>query len=89
MVVVVLIYEGVCTTAPDSNPANNEREEGQVRVPLWGDVDDNGKVDILDVKKVKLAYSKLIVLPLADIDGNGKIDILDVKKEKLIYSGLI
>jgi len=89
MVVVVLIYEGVCTTAPDSNVDNNVREEGQVRVPLWGDVDDNGVVNILDLKKVKLAYSKLIEEPMADIDGNGKIDILDVKKEKLIYSGLI
>jgi len=73
----------------ETNTANNEKVDGQLTVRLWGDVDGNGLVNILDVKKVKLAYSKLIDEPFADIDGNGKIDILDVKKEKLIYSGLI
>lgn len=58
-------------------------------VTIAGDVDGDGKVDILDVKSVKLAYSGIIVEPMADIDGDGEINSLDVKKVKLIYSGLI
>jgi len=63
--------------------------DGTVKVRPLGDVDDNGKVNILDLKKVKLAYSLLIDEPMADIDGDGDIDILDLKKVKLAYSGLI
>jgi len=73
----------------DVNPADNEKVDGQVKVRLWGDVDGNGVISILDLKKVKLAYSKLIVEPLADLDGNGLINVLDVKKMKLIYSGAL
>jgi len=54
-----------------------------------GDVNRDGEVNILDVKKVKLAYSGLIEEPRADLDDNGVVNILDVKKVKLIYSGIL
>jgi len=74
---------------PDINPANNQFVYGQVKVRLWGDVDDNGAINILDLKKVKLALSLLIDEPFADLDGDCDVDILDLKKDKLILSGLI
>jgi len=71
-------------------PISHRTLDGSVTVlRSWGDVDGNGRIDILDVKKVKLAYSGIIVEPFADLDDNGVIDILDVKKIKLIYSGLL
>jgi len=73
----------------DSNTANNQLIYGQVKVRLWGDVDDNGAINILDLKKVKLALSLLIVEPFADLDGDCDVDILDLKKDKLILSGLL
>ena len=56
---------------------------------LLGDVNNDGVVDVLDVKKVKLAASGLIEEPNADLDGNGVVDIYDVKRVKLAYSGLL
>jgi len=84
-----LIVDGVSTLIPDSNLANNEFVYGLVKVRLWGDVDGNGAINILDLKKVKLALSLLIVEPFADLDGDCDADILDLKKDKLLLSGLL
>jgi len=73
----------------DINPDDNEKVDGQVKVGLWGDVNGDGKIDILDLKLVKLAYSGYIDEPMADLDGDGEITILDLKKMKLIYSGYL
>jgi len=77
------------TVPNETNTGDNTMVDGVIRVRMRGDVDGNGEVNILDVKKVKLAYSGFIVEPLADIDGSGVIDILDLKMVKLIYSGLL
>jgi len=68
--------------------ASTTRIDGWVAVTIVGDVNGDGVVNILDVKKVKLAYSGVIEEPMADIDGNGVIDILDVKEIKFIYSDI-
>jgi len=73
----------------DSDLGNNEKVDGQVYVRLWGDVDGNGVVNILDLKLVKLAYSGYLDEPMADMDGNGVVNILDLKKMRLIYSGAL
>jgi len=54
-----------------------------------GDINGDGVVNILDVKRFKLAYSGLIEEPRADINGDGVVNILDLKKMKLIYSGIL
>jgi len=69
--------------------ASDEFVDGQVRIRLWGDVDDSGTINILDLKLVKLVYSNLIVNPFADLDGNCNVNILDVKLVKLLFSGLL
>jgi len=74
----------------DTNPSDNEKIDGQLELRLWGDVNGDGVINILDLKLVKLAYSGLIDEPMADLDGDGPlITILDVKIMKLIYSGLL
>ena len=56
------------------------------RARALGDINGDGVVNILDVKRVKMAYSDLVEEPRADIDGDGVVNILDLKKMKLIYS---
>jgi len=56
---------------------------------IRGDVNHDGETDILDVKLVKLAYSKVIEYSYADLDNNGVINILDLKLVKLAYSGFL
>jgi len=73
----------------ETDTTDNTFKDGCVLVTVPGDVDGNGECNILDVKKVKLAYSGWIKEPNADIDDNGEINILDLKKEKLIYSGML
>jgi len=68
---------------------NLSTHEIAIQYGIIGDVNENGEVDILDVKLVKLAYSGWIEEPNADIDNNGVINILDLKKVKLAYSGFL
>jgi len=71
------------------NQADNTLIDGTVKINRMGDVNSDDKVNILDVKLVKLAYSGIIQLPSADVNGDGVINILDVKLVKLAYSGII
>ena len=73
----------------ETDTADNTYTDGTVEVRVWGDVDGNGYVNILDVKKVKLAWSGITVEPFADLDGNGAVDVLDLKLVKLIYGGVL
>lgn len=52
---------------------------------LPGDIDGDGKISILDLKRVKLALAGLIAEPEADLDGDGLVTILDLKKLQRIY----
>jgi hypothetical protein len=74
------------TLFDDTNPTNNEIIDGTVKVRPLGDVNDDGKITITDVKLVVLAYSGIIVEPYADLNGDGKVAISDVKLIYLIYS---
>lgn len=56
---------------------------------LLGDMDGNGKIDILDVKLVRLAYSGLIELPSADVNGDGEVNVLDLRLVQLALSGIL
>jgi len=73
----------------ENDTDDNTMVDGTIRVRIMGDLNDDGVINILDLKRVKLAYSGYIVEPFADIDGNGEVNILDVKIEKLIYSGIL
>ncbi|MBR3611185.1 MAG: leucine-rich repeat protein [Oscillospiraceae bacterium] len=49
---------------------------------LYGDIDGNGKINVLDANMVRRATAKLAELSdeqtaAADVDGNGKINVLD------------
>ncbi len=49
---------------------------------VYGDIDGNGKINIMDANLVRRATAKLVTLDenqvkAADVDGNGKINILD------------
>jgi len=52
---------------------------------LPGDIDGDGNISILDLKRVKLALAGLIAEPEADLDGDGLVTILDLKKLQRIY----
>lgn len=53
---------------------------------LLGDVNEDGTVDSLDVKLVKLTLSGWIVEPRADVNGDGSFNNLDVKLVRLAVS---
>jgi len=80
----------------ENNTTNNILTDGTVEVILYGDVNGDGKVNVLDVKKVKLAYSGFILPPdpvwyrtAALAEPEDVLNVLDVKKMKQIYSGII
>jgi len=73
----------------ETDEIDNTLIDGWVLVTVPGDVNGDGECNILDIKRVKLAFSGWIVEPNADLDDNGEINILDLKKVKLIYSGYI
>jgi len=56
---------------------------------LFGDLNYDGVVNVLDIKLVKLAYSGLVELSSADVNGDGQVDLLDVKLVRLIYSDIV
>ncbi|MDO5434644.1 transglutaminase domain-containing protein [Eubacterium sp.] len=54
---------------------------------IKGDLDGNGKVDIMDARKAKRAAMKDVVLKpdelkAADLNGDGKVDIMEARKIK-------
>jgi Polysaccharide lyase len=52
---------------------NSRADTGQVRL---GDLDSNGKVDVLDLSKLLSNFNK--VTSLGDVDGDGKVTITDM-----------
>jgi hypothetical protein len=73
---------------------------GQVRIRLWGDVNDNGRVTLNDVAILDLIYSGIIPGPpyvdpttgrelYPDVNGDCYVTLADIGKLDLIYSGII
>jgi hypothetical protein len=72
--------------------------DGSVSVPLadiyGGDTDNSGKIDLKDIKAIKLCFNKTAVdgtcdadkLAGADTNGDGKIDLKDLAAIKVGYS---
>jgi peptide/nickel transport system substrate-binding protein len=70
----------------DANPSNNAAVSVTT---LIGDINGDGKVNILDVSKAALAFGSypghIRWDPTADIDGNKKITIVDIAKMALQF----
>lgn len=66
----------------ETNTTDNTYVAGSVTVTIPGDVDGNGKVDLVDFVRLALAFKSQIGQPKwnpnADIDGNGVVDQADV-----------
>jgi len=67
-----------------------------ITISMYGDVNGDGEINILDLKSAKLAYSGWILKPnpvwhrtAALALPNDEVNILDLKIEKLIYSGIL
>jgi len=83
------ISANVTVVPGETYTTDNNYTDGLVVVTKVGDVNGDGKVDSLDVKKTKAAYSGWVVDPNADVNGDDTINSLDVKVVKQIYSGWI
>jgi hypothetical protein len=72
----------VATIPADYTPADNTLQGGNITVRFMGDINGDGKVDIIDIHIAALAYGSRPGMPNwnpdADINGDGKIDIRDI-----------
>jgi hypothetical protein len=70
-------------------PLDNTRYAGIAWLVPPGDVNMDGKVDIIDASAVGIAYGSTPSSPnwnpLADLDGSGKVDILDASTVAIWY----
>jgi len=67
----------------------DEFVNGQVKIRLHGDVNDNGAVNVLDMLDLKIAISQGKTpqqVPFCDINCNGAINVLDMLDLKIILS---
>ncbi len=67
----------------ESNLANNMMEASiTIRIRIFGDVNDDGKVDIKDISAVARAFGSHTAGarwdPTCDINGDGRVDIKDI-----------
>ena len=76
----------VSTVLGETDTDDNTMVDGTIRVKIFGDVDNNGVVDIGDVLKVRLAADGIIEEPRADLNYDGDVDDEDVSLVKLAYS---
>jgi hypothetical protein len=64
------------------NTTNNNYTDGTVEVRIVGDVNDDGKVDMVDLWIVQQAFGSIPGAPrwneYADLDGNLKVDMRDI-----------
>jgi len=73
------------------NGGDSNWSGGLLRISPPGDIDGNGKVDIIDASNIGIAFGSTPTMPnwnpYADVDrdGNGKIDILDASTLALYY----
>jgi hypothetical protein len=75
--------------AGESNTENNRLTDGWIKVTILGDLNGDGKVNILDITIVAKAFGSKIGdstwNPNADMDNNGTINILDISKVALEF----
>ncbi len=81
--------DAACSTAFDFNTAINAKTTVYAKWTqnsvMLGDVDGNGKVNMVDVTKIRQYLTNKTKYPLAveaaaDVDGSGKINMVDVTK---------
>ena len=74
----------------DTNPTNDEMVDGTVEVRPLGDVNGDGKVNVMDKLRIDLALSPGTPYyenwPWADVNGDGKVNIMDKLRMDLILS---
>jgi len=62
--------------------ADNFYENGHVKIKLWGDINNDGKVDIIDIVTISVAFGSYPGHPRwnpdADINRDQQVDIMDV-----------
>jgi parallel beta-helix repeat protein len=78
----------------ETDAADNTYTDGWVEVRLWGDVNGDDKVSLIDIGKLDLIYSGIITPPyypqyMPDINDDGVVSLADVGKLDLIYSGVL
>jgi hypothetical protein len=68
----------------ESNTANNNLTDGWIKETILGDVNGDGKVNILDISQVAKAFGSTPADPRwepnGDLDNNGVINIIDITK---------
>jgi hypothetical protein len=66
----------------ETNTTDNTYIAGSVAVTIPGDVDGDGRVDLVDLVRIAMSYESQVGQPKwnpnADIDGNEIVDIFDV-----------
>jgi hypothetical protein len=79
------------SAAPDAAYGSNESEANGRWQIYSGDVDQNGQVDLNDLKLVDSdAYNHITGYTRTDVDGNGYVDIFDqIYTDMNIHSSVI
>jgi hypothetical protein len=71
------------TIAADNYPADNTLADGTIKVRILGDINDDGKVDMWDLRAMGLAFGSYPGDPMwnpdADLNQSGGIDVFDFR----------
>jgi len=78
------MINGECTVLPfEQNTTNNVYTDGNVKVRFMGDIDGDGSVDMIDMRKIAKAFASYpgdpVWNPDADLDQSGFIDMRDIR----------
>lgn len=90
---ITFVKSGDLTAATMANVADGNGEAGKSVKKLWGDVDESGEVDIVDVQLIANKIAGVLSSGVtfntfaADIDQVDGIDIVDMQKAANIVAG--
>jgi len=79
----------VSEVAGENDTTDNAYVDGMIYVILQGDVNDNGKTNVLDMLLLKIAISQgktVEEFPFYDVDGNGQISVMDMLRLRIIMT---